>query len=77
METNSEHVAHCLWAVAEESLGAANIRDAITCLEAICQHQGRFYPQTEVRTRLRLADIYLKYTRNVDQAKYHLDQAVS
>lgn len=76
-EANTEHIAHCFWALAEESFAATNVRDAILCLEAICQSQHRFYPQIEVKTRLRLADWYLKYTNNVDHAKHHLSQAVS
>lgn len=77
METiSSEQVAHSLWALAEESLTATNIREAILFLETICQSRTAFYPQTEVRTRLRLADLYLKYTQNIDHAKSHLDRAV-
>ena len=74
---SNEEVCHALWALAEECLHKSQIREAILCLEAICQSKVRFSPEEEVKTRIRLAELYTRYTNNLDKAKEHLDISVS
>lgn len=76
MEQTPEQLSHCLWALAEESLNNSFIHDAILCLEAVIQNL-RVFPHTEVRTKLRLVDLYLRYTEHWSKAKEHLDSIVS
>lgn len=76
MEHSPEELSHYFWALAEESLNNSNIHDAILFLEAIVQNL-RTYPHTEVRTKLRLIDLYLRYTDHYQKAKEHLDSIVS
>jgi MAternally-affected-uncoordination protein len=71
-----ENVVHSLWALAEETLHSYNFKEAIYFLESICNSSLRMIPQLEVRTRLRLAEVLLKHTDDVDCAKEHLDHAV-
>lgn len=57
-----------------------HIFDAIRCLEAICQTkqhlQSPFPSPLEADARIRIAEILIAYSRNIDVAKSHLDKAV-
>ena len=48
---------------------------AVKCLEAICQSQTSFLPIVEVKTRLRVAQILIDHTHNLNHAKSHLERA--
>jgi len=52
-----------------------NIKSCIQCLQAVFHFKP---PQrVEARTHLQLGNILLTHTKNIDLARYHLDQAVS
>lgn len=74
------HVGAQLVQMASYFLGQSppHIFDAIRCLEAICQakHPLRFPLLLEADARIRIAEILISYSRNIDVAKAHLDNAV-
>ncbi|KAL5547124.1 hypothetical protein UlMin_006811, partial [Ulmus minor] len=51
------------------------IGKAVKCLEAICQSQVSFFPIVEVKTRLRIATLFLQHSHNVNHAKSHLERS--
>ncbi|CAM6094394.1 unnamed protein product [Calypogeia fissa] len=70
-----EAAAEGLWALADGWEEKGHIAEAIKCLEAICQSQVSFLPITDVKTRLRVASLLLRYSDNVMHAKSHLERA--
>lgn len=70
-----EAVAEGLWAVAEQHEQRREIREAVKCLEAICQSPVSFLPIIEIKTRLRVAALLLKHSHNVNHAKSHLERS--
>lgn len=52
-----------------------NIKSCIQCLQAVFHFKPP--PRVEARTHLQLGNILLTHTKNIDLARYHLDQAVS
>lgn len=50
-----------------------SFRQAIKCLEAICQSEA-FLPEVQVKARLRVSALLLEYTDNYDEAKIHLER---
>jgi MAternally-affected-uncoordination protein len=53
------------------------MEQAIKSLEAICQSAVSCLPQLELKARIRLASLLLKYTDNGIAAKQKLEPAVS
>ncbi|XP_047955258.1 sister chromatid cohesion protein SCC4 [Salvia hispanica] len=70
-----EAVAEGLWSLAEQHEQRREIREAVKCLEAICQSPVSFLPIVEIKTRLRLAALLLKHSHNVNHAKSHLERS--
>ncbi|KAL3695207.1 hypothetical protein R1sor_009283 [Riccia sorocarpa] len=70
-----EAVAQGLWSLADRWEEEGRLGQAIKCLEAICQSHVSFLPITDVKTRLRIASLLLRYTDNVSHAKSHLERA--
>ncbi|XP_078436815.1 tetratricopeptide repeat (TPR)-like superfamily protein [Wolffia australiana] len=70
-----EAVAEGLWGLADVHEKRGEIGKAVKCLEAICQSQILFLPMVEVKTRLRVAQILLDHTHNLNHAKSHLERA--
>ncbi|KAH6765758.1 Tetratricopeptide repeat superfamily protein [Perilla frutescens var. hirtella] len=70
-----EAVAEGLWALAEQHEQRLEIREAVNCLEAICQSPVSFLPIVEIKTRLRVAALLLKHSHNVNHAKSHLERS--
>ncbi|KAH6814459.1 Tetratricopeptide repeat superfamily protein [Perilla frutescens var. frutescens] len=70
-----EAVAEGLWALAEQHEQRLEIREAVKCLEAICQSPVSFLPIVEIKTRLRVAALLLKHSHNVNHAKSHLERS--
>ncbi|MQM18664.1 hypothetical protein Taro_051659, partial [Colocasia esculenta] len=70
-----EAVAEGLWGLAEDHERRGEVGKAVKCLEAICQSQVSFLPMVEVNTRLRVAQLLLDYTHNLNHAKAHLERA--
>ncbi|XP_057772600.1 sister chromatid cohesion protein SCC4 [Salvia miltiorrhiza] len=70
-----EAVAEGLWALAEQHEQQREIREAVKCLEAICQSAVSFLPIIEIKTRLRLAALLIKHSHNVNHAKSHLERS--
>eukprot|EP01125_Pyxidicula_operculata_P022871 TRINITY_DN9640_c0_g1_i1.p1 TRINITY_DN9640_c0_g1~~TRINITY_DN9640_c0_g1_i1.p1 ORF type:complete len:792 (+),score=178.24 TRINITY_DN9640_c0_g1_i1:10-2385(+) len=69
--------AYALWAISEELLSMGDVSKSITCLEAIIQSGIRYYPEIQLKTNLRVSELYIKYTQNFDRAKQLLDNAIS
>ncbi|KAL0484443.1 hypothetical protein AKO1_005154 [Acrasis kona] len=64
------------WAASEEFLKYGHLIDSIRVLEGLCTKVNfDRKPMLEVRTRIRLASILLKYTENHSHAKFHLEKA--
>ncbi|MCE3051982.1 hypothetical protein HAX54_051344 [Datura stramonium] len=70
-----EAVAEGLWGLADYQEKKGEIGKAMKCLEAICQSQVSFLPIIEIKTRLRIATLLLKYSNNVNHAKSHLERS--
>ncbi|CAA6654570.1 unnamed protein product [Spirodela intermedia] len=70
-----EAVAEGLWGLADMHESRGEVGKAVKCLEAICQSQVSFLPMVEVKTRLRVAQILLDHTHNLNHAKAHLERA--
>ena len=49
---------------------------AIKCLEAVC-HSSTQTPVAAAKARLRLSQLLLQHTQNINEATQHLQQAVS
>jgi MAternally-affected-uncoordination protein len=74
--SNNNLILAC-WATAEELLKYGHVVDCIRCLEGLCiKVNFDRQPILEVKTRIRLAIILLKYTENFNHAKVHLEKAV-
>eukprot|EP01124_Arcella_intermedia_P011277 TRINITY_DN17689_c0_g1_i2.p1 TRINITY_DN17689_c0_g1~~TRINITY_DN17689_c0_g1_i2.p1 ORF type:complete len:587 (+),score=130.92 TRINITY_DN17689_c0_g1_i2:35-1762(+) len=74
---SDEDAVHALWALAEEFLLRSELKECVICLESVVQSKSLdVYPETILKTRIRLVEIYLKYTHNIDKAKDHLDQSL-
>ncbi|KAG7537487.1 Chromatid cohesion factor MAU2 [Arabidopsis suecica] len=69
-------VAEGLWGLADHHQKLGDIGKTIKCLEAICQSQISFLPLVEVKSRLRLSALLLRYSHNVSQAKSHLERSL-
>ncbi|CAA7058050.1 unnamed protein product [Microthlaspi erraticum] len=69
-------VAEGLWGLADHHEKLGEIGKTIKCLEAICQSQISFLPLVEVKTRLRLSALLLRYSHNVNHAKSHLERSL-
>lgn len=52
-----------------------NIRMCVQCLQTVFSFKPP--PRVEARTHLQLGNILVLYTKNVDLARTHLEQAVS
>ena len=52
-----------------------NIRMCVQCLQTVFSFKPP--PRVEARTHLQLGNILVLYTKNVDLARSHLEQAVS
>uniref|UniRef100_A0A1D1Z995 MAU2 chromatid cohesion factor n=1 Tax=Anthurium amnicola TaxID=1678845 RepID=A0A1D1Z995_9ARAE len=68
-------VVEGLWGLADEHERRGEVGKAVKCLEAICQSQVSFLPMVEVKTRLRVAQLLLDHTHNLNHAKAHLERA--
>lgn len=73
----AQNIIYSCWGLAEELLSGGRVIDSIKTLECLLSSVGfdreRLY---EVETRVRLSQIYLKYTRNFNSCKNHLLSAV-
>ncbi|XP_056850601.1 sister chromatid cohesion protein SCC4 isoform X1 [Raphanus sativus] len=69
-------VAEGLWGLADHHEKLGDIGKTIKCLEAICQSQISFLPLVEVKTRLRVSALLLRYSHNVNHAKSHLERSL-
>ncbi|KAF0982772.1 hypothetical protein FDP41_010751 [Naegleria fowleri] len=69
----AQNIIYSCWGLAEELLSGGRVIDSIKTLECLLSSVGfdreRLY---EVETRVRLSQIYLKYTRNFNSCKNHL-----
>lgn len=69
---------YCLYHLSEELLEKGEIEKAILCLEAICQSRYCFTKANiEPNVRLRVAHLYLAYTKNLMASKHHLLKGVN
>eukprot|EP00026_Physarum_polycephalum_P003667 Phypoly_transcript_03680.p1 GENE.Phypoly_transcript_03680~~Phypoly_transcript_03680.p1 ORF type:complete len:673 (+),score=78.96 Phypoly_transcript_03680:66-2021(+) len=80
---STEDVVPLLWDIAEEAFSSNQILAGLRCLEAIVQgkaraaHKGsRVLPMQEALTHLRIAEILLEHTYNIEEAKSHLERTV-
>lgn len=64
-----------LLGLAENFRTSNRIKMCIQCLQAVFSFKPP--PRVEARTHLQLGNILLQYTKNVDLARTHLEQAVS
>lgn len=72
------HIVFAAWAAAEEFLQKGYVKECVQVLEAIVQQVSlEGHADLEVRTLTRLGQILLKYTDNAEQAKNHLQRAVT
>ncbi len=72
------NLIYATWGIAEQFLTNGHIVESVACLEGLCiKVSFDRKPLDEVETRLRLAQILLKYTTNYQRAKHHLETAVS
>lgn len=69
-------VAEGLWGLADHHQKLGEIGKTIKCLEAICQSQISFLPLVEVKSRLRVSALLLRYSHNVNHAKSHLERSL-
>ncbi|CAH8385974.1 unnamed protein product [Eruca vesicaria subsp. sativa] len=69
-------VAEGLWGLADHHEKLGEMGKSIKCLEAICQSQISFLPLVEVKTRLRVSALLLRYSHNVNHAKSHLERSL-
>ncbi|XP_010443042.1 PREDICTED: MAU2 chromatid cohesion factor homolog [Camelina sativa] len=69
-------VAEGLWGLADHHQKLGEIGKTIKCLEAICQSQISFLPLVEVKSRLRVSSLLLRYSHNVNHAKSHLERSL-
>lgn len=69
-------VAEGLWGLADHHEKLGDMGKTIKCLEAICQSQISFLPLVEVKTRLRVSALLLRYSHNVNHAKSHLERSL-
>ncbi|KAF3635954.1 hypothetical protein FXO37_25702 [Capsicum annuum] len=70
-----ERVAEGLWVLADYEEKKGEIGKSVKCLEAICQSQVSFLPIIEIKTRLRIANLLLNHSNNVNHAKSHLERS--
>ncbi|RAL42289.1 hypothetical protein DM860_012072 [Cuscuta australis] len=70
-----EVAAEGLWGLADHHEKKGQIGEAVKCLEAICQSHISFLPVVEIKTRLRVATLLLKYSTNINHAKAHLERS--
>lgn len=69
---------NCLYHLSEELLDNGEIEKAILCLEAICQSRYCFtIANIEPNVRLRIAHLYMAYTKNLMASKHHLLKGVN
>lgn len=83
---NSSQIAASIFALSEQHVKANKLIEAITLLESIVQHVSKvsfdessvlkFAPQVVVKARLRIAELLLSFTENVEEALSHLTKAV-
>ncbi|GJP34673.1 hypothetical protein CLOM_g19086 [Closterium sp. NIES-68] len=73
--SDSSKAASALWLMASHFESTRQIPQLVKCLEAVCQSPQPFLPLVEVRTRCWLAHVLLTHSRNVLQAKAHLERA--
>ncbi|XP_010555016.1 PREDICTED: uncharacterized protein LOC104824615 [Tarenaya hassleriana] len=71
-----EGVAEGLWGLADYHQKKGDVGKSIKCLEAICQSQVSFLPLVEVKSRLRVSSLLLRYSDNVNHAKSHLERCL-
>jgi len=64
-----------LLGLAENFRTSNRIKMCIQCLQAVFSFKPP--PRVEARTHLQLGNILLQYTKNIDLARTHLEQAVS
>ncbi|VVB10279.1 unnamed protein product [Arabis nemorensis] len=69
-------VAEGLWGLADHHEKLGEIGKSIKCLEAICQSQISFLPLVEVKSRVRVSALLLRYSHNVNHAKSHLERSL-
>jgi hypothetical protein len=62
--------------IAEEFLAKGYLKECIQCLEGTLLFEITRYIDLEVKIRLRLGKILMKYTSNYEKAKIHLEKAV-
>ncbi|CAH9114317.1 unnamed protein product [Cuscuta epithymum] len=75
MSNESELVAEGLWGLSDYHEKKGDIGKAIKCLEAMCQSGISFLPIVQIKTRIRVATLLLKYSNNINHAKAHLERA--
>ncbi|KAJ0988952.1 hypothetical protein J5N97_007308 [Dioscorea zingiberensis] len=68
-------VVEGLWGLAQEAEHGGDYARAVKCLEAVLQSGASLLPMTEIRTRLRLAELLLDRSHNINHAKSHLERA--
>jgi hypothetical protein len=74
----TEIIIYSIMGLSEEFLQKGYLKESIQCLEGILSKSVNFvrYPDLEIRIRLRIGMILLKYTNNNERAKDHLELAV-
>ena len=74
----AEDIAGYLWGLAEGFMIQTPPlpAPAIRCLEAVLQSPRRVFPPTEIKVRLRVAELLLEHADNIDEASSHLQRAV-
>ncbi|XP_068648061.1 sister chromatid cohesion protein SCC4 [Aristolochia californica] len=70
-----DSVLEGLWGLADLHEKKGEIGKSVKCLEAICQSNTSLLPIVEIKTRLRIAALLLKYTYNLSHAKFHLERS--
>ncbi|XP_048139998.1 sister chromatid cohesion protein SCC4 isoform X2 [Rhodamnia argentea] len=70
-----EAVAEGLWGLADYAERRGEVGKAIKCLEAVVQGPTSLLPMVEVKTRLRIATLLLRYSHSVTNAKSHLERS--
>jgi tetratricopeptide (TPR) repeat protein len=73
----SEEAIYSLWALAEQFAFSSQFPRAISSLEAICQANLHVPPVLIAKTRIRLAEILITNTSNINEAKFHLECALT
>lgn len=75
--SDSEKISSNIHSLVDNLIANKNVIEGIALLESIIQTKRvLFTPTIMIKTRLRIAELLIQYTENVDEALLHLSKAV-